>query len=71
MRERMYIYSILIAGLMGVLIPFLYYNIWGRVEKNQKIFMGDSGSLTLGYILGFLFVKFTMDNPNVAPFRLD
>lgn len=71
LREQMYLYCILIAGLMGVLIPFLYYNIWGKVEKNEKIFMGDSGSLTLGYILGFLFVKFTMDNPNVLPFRLD
>ncbi len=70
-REGMFLYCILIAGLMGVLIPFLYYNIWGKVEKNEKIFMGDSGSLTLGFILGFLFVKFTMDNPNVSPFRLD
>ena len=33
--------------------------------------MGDSGSLTLGFILGFLFVKFTMDNPNVKHFRLE
>lgn len=71
LREGLFLYSILIAGLMGVLVPFLYYNIWGSVEKNRKIFMGDSGSLTLGFILGFLFVKFTMDNPLVAPFRLD
>ncbi len=70
LREQMVVYSILIAGLMGVLVPFLYFNIWGSADKNRKIFMGDSGSLTLGYILGFLFVKFTMDNPNVAPFRL-
>ena len=33
--------------------------------------MGDSGSLTLGFILGFLFVKFTMDNPNVKHFNLE
>ena len=70
-RERLYIYSVLIAGLMGVLIPFLYYNLWGDEKKGHKIFMGDSGSLTLGFILGFLFVKFTMDNPNVRQFRLD
>ena len=47
---------------MGVLIPFLYHNIWGKQEKNQKIFMGDSGSLTLGYILGVLLIKFCMYN---------
>ena len=67
--EKMWIYAILIAGLMGVLVPFLYYNIFGKQEKNRKIFMGDSGSLTLGYILGVLLVKFCMDNPNVMAYR--
>lgn len=67
-EEELYIYCILIAGLMGVLIPYLYYNIWGKVEDNRKIFMGDSGSLTLGFILGFLFIKCAMDNPHVMKF---
>lgn len=71
LREDMLLYCILIAGLMGVLIPFLYFNIWGKIELNRKIFMGDSGSLTLGFILGFLLVKFMMDNPNVKPFSRD
>ena len=70
-REGMVPYCLLIAGLMGVLIPFLYFNIFGNAEKKRKIFMGDSGSLTLGFILGFLFVKFTMENPNVKHFSLD
>lgn len=70
-REGMEVYCILIAGLIGVLIPYLYYNIWGNAEKNRKIFMGDSGSLTLGFILGFLFVKFSMDNPMVMEFSDD
>ena len=56
---------------MGVLIPYLYFNIWGSVENNRKIFMGDSGSLTLGFILGFLFVKFAMHNPNVMTYHKD
>ena len=51
LREGVITYSILISGLMGVLIPYLYFNIWGSVENNRKIFMGDSGSLTLGFIL--------------------
>ncbi len=50
-------------------IPFLYHNIWGKQEKNQKIFMGDSGSLTLGYILGVLLIKFCMYNPHVMPYQ--
>lgn len=70
-REGLWIYATLIAGLMGVLVPYMYFNIWGKAENNRKIFMGDSGSLTLGFILGFLFVKFAMDNPQVMPFRKD
>ena len=61
-------YSMLIASMMGVIVPFLYYNIWGNEKKKQKIFMGDSGSLTLGFILAFLYVKVTMNNPKVMPF---
>lgn len=68
--EGLWIYGILIAGLMGVLLAFMYYNVFGKPGRN-KIFMGDSGSLTIGFILGFLFVKFSMDNPNVMPFRRD
>lgn len=67
--ESIWIYSILIAGLIGVLIPFLYYNVFGDAEKGQKIFMGDSGSLTLGYILGILLVKFSMDTPLVKDYK--
>ncbi|WP_456103309.1 MraY family glycosyltransferase [Prevotella sp.] len=68
-REQIWVYCILIAGLMGVLIPFLYHNLWGKQEKNQKIFMGDSGSLTIGYILGVLLIKFCMHNPRVMPYQ--
>lgn len=65
LMEALWFYGILIAGLMGILVPFLYFNLLGSPEKNRKIFMGDSGSLTLGFILGFLSVKYTMDNPLV------
>jgi len=70
-NEKLYVYSILIAGLMGVLLAYFYYNYFGDVEKNRKIFMGDSGSLSLGFILAFLSVKFAMNNPQVMPFRID
>ena len=71
LREGMFTYSTLIAGLMGVLVPYLYFNLFGSPDKRTKIFMGDSGSLTLGFILGFLFIKFAMHNPNVMPYRKD
>ncbi len=71
MNEDVWLYCILIAGLMGVLVAFLYYNLLGDPEKNRKIFMGDSGSLTLGFIIGFLAIKYSMDNPNVMFWRPD
>lgn len=69
-NEGLYIYCILIAGLMGVLVPYLYFNIFGKCTKNRKIFMGDSGSLTIGFILSFLFIKLSMDNPYVMSFNI-
>lgn len=67
MQMGVLVYSMLIAGLMGVLVPYLYFNLLGDPQKNRKIFMGDSGSLTLGFILGVLLVKLAMGDPHVNP----
>lgn len=67
--QEVWSFSILITGLIGVLVAFLYFNLFGDATKNRKIFMGDSGSLTLGFILGFLCVKYSMDNVNVMPYE--
>ncbi len=64
-------YCILIAALMGALAAYCYFNIFGKSERNTKIFMGDSGSLSLGYILGFLAIKCAMDNTFVWPYHHD
>lgn len=66
------IYTLYTIGLIGGILPFLYYNIYGKAEKGTKIFMGDTGSLTLGYSLSFLCLKYVMDNPAVIdPHRFD
>ena len=70
-REGLWSYAILIAGLMGVLIPYLYFNLFGNPAKGRKIFMGDSGSLTLGFILAFLFIKFASNSNPALPYRRD
>ena len=64
-----YTYTIIIAGMMGALVAFAYFNLFGKAERNNKIFMGDSGSLSLGFTLGFLAVKCAMDNQNIWPYR--
>jgi UDP-N-acetylmuramyl pentapeptide phosphotransferase/UDP-N-acetylglucosamine-1-phosphate transferase len=53
----------------GVLLPFFYYNVFGDINKRRKIFMGDTGSLTLGYIISFLVIKYSMFNPDVMPYQ--
>ena len=61
----------MISGLIGVLVTYLYFNVWGDPAKGTKIFMGDSGSLTLGFILAFLFVKSIDVSPNVMPISME
>lgn len=65
-NEGVPLYCVMIASLAGVLVSYLRYNIFGNEHKRQKIFMGDSGSLSLGFILGFLAVKYCVDVPTMS-----
>ena len=58
-EKGLWIYGMLAFSTFGVLIPFFYYNVFGSAEHARKIFMGDTGSLTLGYILSFLAIKYS------------
>ena len=60
--QREWLYAALAIVTLGTIIPFFYYNVFGSVERARKIFMGDTGSLTLGYILSFLAVKYSQNN---------
>ena len=55
-NKGLWLYSMLAFSAAGCLIPFLYFNIWAR--KARKMFMGDAGSLSLGFLLSFLIIKF-------------
>lgn len=59
-----YAFALLAFSTLGTVIPFFYYNVFGKAEKQQKIFMGDTGSLTIGLILSFL--SFRMANVEIA-----
>lgn len=43
--------SVLSFACIGSILPFFYYNVFGRAEKGKKIFMGDTGSMTLGVVI--------------------
>lgn len=55
--------SLYCAGLCGSVLAFMYYNLFGKESKSTKTFMGDTGSLTLGYALAFLGIRFAMYSP--------
>ena len=60
-----YAFALIAFSTLGTVIPFFYYNVFGKAEKQQKIFMGDTGSLTIGLILSFL--SFRMANVYIEP----
>lgn len=60
-EKGLWIYSMFAFSTFGVLVPFFYYNVFGSAEHARKIFMGDTGSLTLGYILSFLAIKYSQN----------
>lgn len=55
--EGRFLYMMIVGTALGVVTVFWLYNFFGRREKSRKLFMGDSGSLTLGLILSFLIVN--------------
>lgn len=65
-----YAYAVISFATLGVLCPFFYYNVFGDVKKHSKIFMGDTGSLTIGLLLGILGIKlFTHPADDVLDFQ--
>ena len=47
-------YSVLAFTIFGALIPFMLHNVFG---KKYKMFMGDGGSLVLGFILSLFVMR--------------
>lgn len=63
-----WIHALLSFITLGVLLPFFYFNVFGVSRKKRKIFMGDTGSMTLGYTIAFLAISFAMNEPQIKPF---
>ncbi len=65
-----YFYVLISLALNGSLIAFLSYNL----SSNRKIFMGDTGSLMVGFIISILTLKFLALSPesyDSLPFLLE
>jgi len=50
-----YNWAIMSAALVGSLLAFFFFNVYG---KQNKIFMGDTGALLLGFIMAVMAIKF-------------
>ncbi len=54
----------LAGSTLGMLMSFFYYNVFGTPDRHNKIFMDDTGSLTIGIILVFLSIRIFNINPD-------
>ena len=61
-----YVYALLAICPLGILMPFWCYNVFGNANRGHKLFMGDAGSLTLGYVISFLIIHMSVTN-EVSP----
>ena len=59
------VYGVLAFSLAGALLAFLRYNF-----SPAKIFMGDSGSLTIGFIIAILAIELVEYDKEVVPLEL-
>jgi UDP-N-acetylmuramyl pentapeptide phosphotransferase/UDP-N-acetylglucosamine-1-phosphate transferase len=50
----LYYYMLISIIIIGFLMAFLQFNL----SKNKKIFMGDTGSMVVGFLLGVLTLRF-------------
>lgn len=62
-----YIFCLFTCSLTGSLAVFFLYNMFGNPQKGTKTFMGDSGSLMLGFTLSYLGIKISMAGASIPP----
>ena len=56
-KSGLYLFSALAVAALGTLIPFFAYNVFGNPQKHKKIFMGDTGALTIGLFLSVMCIR--------------
>ena len=62
-RLQWWMYAFISLAAFGVLLPFFYYNVYGKIHRGRKIFMGDTGSLTIGMLLAVMAIRLSMSHP--------
>ena len=55
------------ASMVGMLIPFFLRNVMGWRIGWRNIYLGDTGGLTIGYMLAFVVVALSRQGGNTLP----
>ncbi|MBR6002863.1 MAG: undecaprenyl/decaprenyl-phosphate alpha-N-acetylglucosaminyl 1-phosphate transferase [Bacteroidales bacterium] len=55
--ERRFVFAMTSVTMLGAVFSFWLFNVFGTAEKKTKLYMGDTGSMTLGLVLCFLIVS--------------
>lgn len=59
-RLHWWVYAFECFAAFGTLLPFFYRNVFGDASKGRKLFMGDTGSLTIGMLLAVMVIRLSM-----------
>ncbi len=52
-----YLFSLISFCTCGAIVSFFCFNVFGNAEKHKKIFMGDTGALTIGIVISALSLR--------------
>ena len=55
------------VAMVGVLGPFLFRNVLGSRIRWRKLFFGDTGGLTIGYLLAYITIAVSMLGGKALP----
>jgi UDP-N-acetylmuramyl pentapeptide phosphotransferase/UDP-N-acetylglucosamine-1-phosphate transferase len=67
LRQGAWLFAIFSMITIGAMAPFFYYNVFGKSKRRRRIFMGDTGSMTLGLTLSFLAISCAAGPPDGRP----
>ena len=66
-----YTYAYVALSLLGGVLVFLYYNLFGDTKIGTKVYMGNCGTMILGFTISYLALKYAMDNRQVIASHKD
>ncbi len=59
-----HLHAVVAFATLGTVVPFFIHNVFGDATKGRKIFMGDTGALTIGLLLCILSIKICLHTPS-------